>query len=82
MLLCQLCSTCYTAVQIKNCLKSTSGIKVAAMKNTDDFRYAKEEAIMFYTTKSKEEWNTKEDTGNSIKNALYVLWYAKRHLLG
>jgi len=41
-LLCQLCSTHYTAVQIKNCLKSTSLIKVATMKNTDDFRYAKE----------------------------------------
>jgi len=34
--------TRYTAVQIKNCLKSTSAIKVATMKNTDDFRYAKE----------------------------------------
>ena len=35
---CQLCST-YTALQIKNCLKSTSesAIKVATMKNTDDF---------------------------------------------
>jgi len=34
-LLCQLCSTRYTAVQIK--MKSTSVIKVATMKNTDDF---------------------------------------------
>jgi len=25
--------------------------------------------------------NAKEDTGKSIKNALCVLWYAKRHLL-
>ena len=25
---------------------------------------------------SKDEWNTK-DTGKSMKNALYVLWYAK-----
>jgi len=33
--LCLLCSTCYTAVRIKNCLKSTSVIKVATMKNTD-----------------------------------------------
>jgi len=30
-LLCQLCLTRYTAVQIKNCLKSTSVIKVAIM---------------------------------------------------
>ena len=28
---------------------------------------------------SKDEWDTKEDTGKSMKNALYVLWYAKRH---
>jgi len=33
-------------------------------------------------TVSKYEWNTKEDTGMSLKNTLHVLWYAKRHLLG
>ena len=31
-------------------------------------------------TVSKDEWNTKEDTGKSLKNALHVLRYAKRHL--
>ena len=31
---------------------------------------------------SKDEWNTKEDTGKSLNNALHVLWYAKRHLPG
>ena len=31
---------------------------------------------------SKDEWDTKEDTGKSMKNALYVLRYAKRHLSG
>ena len=31
---------------------------------------------------SKDEWNTKEDTGKSLKNALHVLWCAKRHLSG
>ena len=40
-LLCQLCSTCYTAVRIKKCLKSTSVLKVATMKNTDDFSLRK-----------------------------------------
>ena len=30
-----LLSTCYTALQIKNCSKSASAIKVATMKNTD-----------------------------------------------
>jgi len=34
------------------------------------------------TTKLKEEWNTKEDTGKSMENALCILRYAKRHLLG
>jgi len=45
-LLCQLYLTRDTAVQIKNCLKGTSVIKVATMENTDDFHYAKE-AIMY-----------------------------------
>ena len=39
-LLCQLYSTRYTAVRVKNCLKSTSVIKVDTMKNMDDFCYA------------------------------------------
>jgi len=30
----------------------------------------------------RDEWNTKESTGKSMKNALYILRYAKRHLLG
>jgi len=33
-------------------------------------------------TVSKDEWNTKEDTGKSMKNVLHKLWYAKRHLSG
>ena len=56
------------------------------MKNTDDFRYegkpsrATTNSTLF--TVSKDEWDTKEDTGKSMKNALYVLRYVKRHLLG
>ena len=48
------------------------------MKNTDDFRYKGKPSCA--TTKltlfavSKDEWDTKEDTG---KYALYVLRYAK-----
>jgi len=30
---------------------------------------------------SKDEWNTKEGSSKSMKNALHVLRYAKRHLL-
>jgi len=64
-------------------LKSTSAIKVETIKNMDNFHYAKE-AITKLTlfTVSKDEWNTKEDTGKSLKNALDILWYAKRHLSG
>ena len=66
--------------------ESTSAIKEAAMKNTDDFRYEGEpsrataKSIPF--TVSKDEWDTKEDTVKSMKNALYVLQYAKRHVSG
>ena len=31
-------------------------------------------------TVTKDKWNTKEDTGKSMKKALYVLWYTKWHL--
>ena len=51
------------------------------MRNTDDFRYTKKAITLNHQinfTVSKGEWNTKEDTGKSIKNALHVLWYAKK----
>ena len=76
----------YTVVRIKNCLKSTSAIKVATMKNMDDFHY--EGKPLRATTKltpfavSQDEWDTKEDTSKSMKNSLYILQYAKWHLSG
>ena len=73
MLRCQLCSTRYTALQIKNCLKSASVIKVATMKNTNDFHYkGKPSHATAPFAVSKDEWDTKEDTGKSMKNALYT----------
>ena len=63
VLRCQLCSTLYTAVRIKNCLKSTSAIKVPTMKNMDNFRYDGKPSHA--TTKStlfavrKDEWDKK-----------------------
>ena len=80
---CQLCSR---AVKIKNCSLNTFVIKATTMKNTDNFFYVKE-AITCYHQIDKysfQQWNTKEDTGKCMKNALYVLcmWYAKRHLSG
>ena len=35
--------------------------------------------LMLFTV-SKDEWNTKEDSGKCLKNTLHILWYAKRHL--
>ena len=56
------------------------------MKNTDDFCYEGKPscatAKLTVFAVSKDEWDTKEDTGKSMKNALYVLRHAKRHLLG
>ena len=76
-LCCQLCSTHYTALQIKNCLKSTSANTV---KNMGKAIMSTVKSTLFAV--SKDKWNTKEDTGKSIKNVLYVLWYAKRYLSG
>ena len=38
-LCCQLCSTRYIVLQIKNCSKGTFAIKVVTMKNMDNFCY-------------------------------------------
>ena len=56
------------------------------MKNMNDFCYeGKPSRATVKSTPfavSKDEWDTKEDTGKSMKNALYILQYAKRVLLG
>ena len=56
------------------------------MKNMDDFRYegkpSHATAKLTLFAASYDEWDTKEDTGKSMKNALYVLRCAKRHLSG
>ena len=67
-------------------LEKYAVIKIAIMKNTDDFRYegkpSRANAKLTLFAISKDEWDTKEGTGKSMKNALYVLQYAKRHLSG
>ena len=124
MVLCLLCSPCYTAVRIKNCSKSMPVNKVATTKNTmvprpvivwnwsihfpslsalfnslhgstnqelfekclciQDSHYEqflvmqRKPSVCNYQmlfTVSKDEWNTKKDTGKSLKNALDILWY-------
>ena len=58
------------------------------MKNTDDFSLRKgshhtcNHQINAIFPVSKDEWNTKDDTGKSLKNALDILLYAKRHHSG
>jgi len=42
--------------------------------------HATTESTLF--TVSKDEWNIKEGTGKSLKNALDILQYAKRYLFG
>ena len=69
-----------------NCLKSTFAIKIATMTNMDNFHYegkplhAITKLTLFAVT--NDEWDTKKHTGKFMINALYVLQYAKRHLLG
>ena len=83
---CRLCSTRYTAVRIKNCLKIISTYQNSHDEKYDDFRFegkpsrARTKSTPFPV--GKDEWDTKEDTGKFMKNALYVLQYAKRHLSG
>ena len=54
------------------------------MKNTNDFHYEGKpsHAATKSTplTVSQDEWDTNEDTGKSMKNALYALRYAKKHV--
>jgi len=88
VLCCQLCSTRYQQARIEKHLKSNCVIKVAmqyekygkfsVMKRNPS--HATTQSILFLI--SKDEWNTKEDTGKSMKNVLYVLQYGKRHLSG
>jgi len=62
-LCCQLCSTRYAAVRINNCF----AIKVAT------FCYKwKPSPQSRHFVMSKDEWDTKEDTDKSMKNALHL----------
>ena len=86
MLHCQLCSTGYTALRIKNCSKNTFAIKVSTMKTVNDFHYegrpSRATAKSTPFAVSQDEWYTKEDSGKSTKKVLYVLRYGKKHLSG
>jgi len=74
-------------IAINNCLKRIFVIKVATMKIMDNFRnkwkpsraYQK---INTFCGEQRDEWDTKEGCGKSMKNALYVQRYGKKHLSG
>jgi len=51
------------------------------MKSTDNFHSEKKYDLKLFAV-SKNEWHIKEDAAKSIKNALYILRYAKRYLSG
>ena len=57
----------------------TSVIKVATMKDTDNFCYKRKSscatAKFTLVTANKDEWYTKEDTGKFIKNQILTLSY-------
>jgi len=80
---CQLRSISYAAIQINNWLKTTSAIKEATMKITDDFCYEWKPSRAYHridTFCGEQRWM--EGTGKSMKNVLCVWQYGKRHLLG
>jgi len=52
------------------------------MKFINDFCYKKKPSSDTTKSVSKDELDTKENAGKSMKNALYILQYAKRHLSG
>jgi len=76
--------TFYCQLNHVNCLKTASAIKVATMKILQTISVTNKS----HTTKSilfavrNNEWDAKEGTGKSTKNALHAQQYGKRYLLG
>ena len=56
------------------------------MKNTDDFHYkgkpSRATAKSTPFAASKDELDTKEDTGKYMKDTVYILRYSKSHVSG
>ena len=64
------------------CIKSSHYEKYGRFLVTQRKPSARATTKLTLFTVSKDEWNTKEDTGKPLKNALHVQRYAKRHLSG
>jgi len=69
----------YTVVQINNFLKSASAIKLATMIHNYGWQLWKEAIMSNQTFAVSQKWMGHK--GKSMKNALYILQYAKRYLL-
>jgi len=82
MLHCQMCLTCYTTVQINNCLKRTSYNQSSHYKNYRrlNFMNGSHHKPTTKSTRFAVSKDEKEGTGKSMKNALHVQQYGKRHL--
>jgi len=65
----------YVHYTVDNYLKRTSAIKIVIMKTRNG-----SQSHAYHTIHT--EWYTKEGIGKSMKNALYVQQWSKRHLLG
>ena len=72
----QLCSAHYTALQMKNSMRSISAINPAATENTSDRPqgsascYCESTPYVAHCVVSEKSWNTKED---KYKSTMYVL---------
>ena len=83
---CRLCSTPLHSSTNQELFEKHLCNRNSHDENTDDFRFkgkpsrARAKSTPFPV--SKDEWDTKEDTGKAMNNALHVLRYAKRHLSG
>ena len=84
---CWLCSTHYTVVRINNCYKNTSAIEVATMKIRMIFVTKGSHHMLppnrhFSLSAKMNGTQRRPLVRKSMKNSLYILRYAKRHLLG
>ena len=75
----QLCSAHYIALQKKNITRKTSAINPVIMENLDDSHYPITNVMLSYSNHkltpfavSKDEIDTKEDTGKLMMHALYI----------
>ena len=69
---------------MKNSKKTTSVINQVAMENKGDKHNSQHSHCIasLLCVMSEKNWSTKEDKGKSMEHVLYILWLAKRHILG